>query len=186
MENTLTRKKQIITAKALTTVIGITLSVAIPQLFHVIGIVSGTGSLPGSAFLPMHLGVFFTALLAGPAVGAVTGAVSPLLSFALTGMPSAALLPFMMIEPTVYGVVCGLLKNKKIQRRSPEPQPVNHKDIPCAKTDGSPQPCAGVNTNNEIMKSNCYQVTRGFQHVCGAIAAKPAKKSKKLSCRWTA
>ena len=37
MENTLTRKKQIITAKALTTVIGITLSVAIPQLFHVIG-----------------------------------------------------------------------------------------------------------------------------------------------------
>ncbi len=52
MENTLTRKKQIITAKALTTVIGITLSVAIPQLFHVIGIVSGTGSLPGSAFLP--------------------------------------------------------------------------------------------------------------------------------------
>ena len=56
MENTLTRKKQIITAKALTTVIGITLSVAIPQLFHVIGIVSGTGSLPGSAFLPMHLG----------------------------------------------------------------------------------------------------------------------------------
>lgn len=103
MENTLTRKKQIITAKALTTVIGITLSVAIPQLFHVIGIVSGTGSLPGSAFLPMHLGVFFTALLAGPAVGAVTGAVSPLLSFALTGMPSAALLPFMMIELTVYG-----------------------------------------------------------------------------------
>ncbi len=61
MENTLTRKKQIITAKALTTVIGITMSVAIPQLFHVIGIVSGTG-LPGSAFLPMHLGVFFTAL----------------------------------------------------------------------------------------------------------------------------
>lgn len=54
MENTLTRKKQIITAKALTTVIGITLSVAIPQLFHVIGIVSGTGSLPGSAFLPMQ------------------------------------------------------------------------------------------------------------------------------------
>lgn len=112
MENTLTRKKQIITAKALTTVIGITLSVAIPQLFHVIGIVSGTGSLPGSAFLPMHLGVFFTALLAGPAVGAVTGAVSPLLSFALTGMPSAALLPFMMIELTVYGLVCGLLKTK--------------------------------------------------------------------------
>ena len=113
MENTLTRKKQIITAKALTTVIGITLSVAIPQLFHVIGIVSGTGSLPGSAFLPMHLGVFFTSLLAGPAVGAVTGAVSPLLSFALTGMPSAALLPFMM-ELTVYGLVCGLLKNKKM------------------------------------------------------------------------
>lgn len=113
MENTLTRKKQIITAKALTTVIGITLSVAIPQLFHVIGIVSGTGSLPGSAFLPMHLGVFFTALLAGPAVGAVTGAVSPILSFALTGMPSAALLPFMMIELTVYGLVCGLLKSKK-------------------------------------------------------------------------
>ena len=114
MENTLTRKKQIITAKALTTVIGITLSVAIPQLFHVIGIVSGTGSLPGSAFLPMHLGVFFTTLLAGPAVGAVTGAVSPLMSFALTGMPSAALLPFMMIELTAYGLVCGLLKNKKM------------------------------------------------------------------------
>ena len=62
----------------------------------------------------MHLGVFFTALLAGPAVGAVTGAVSPLLSFALTGMPSAALLPFMMIELTVYGLVCGLLKKMPV------------------------------------------------------------------------
>ena len=45
--------------------------------------------------------------------GCRNGSGKSLLSFALTGMPSAALLPFMMIELTVYGLVCGLLKNKK-------------------------------------------------------------------------
>lgn len=98
MENTLTRKKQIITAKALTTVIGITLSVAIPQLFHVIGIVSGTGSLPGSAFLPMHLGVFFTAQILGRAIRAAA------ILIAFYGFKSTAVSPTIILSSIASGL----------------------------------------------------------------------------------
>ncbi len=114
MENTLTRKKQIITAKALTTVIGITLSVAIPQLFHVIGIVSGTGGAYPARHFCRCIWRILHSSFGRSRGGCRNGSGKSPLSFALTGMPSAALLPFMMIELTVYGLVCGLLKNKKM------------------------------------------------------------------------
>ena len=43
--------------------------------------------------------------------GAVAGVFGPLVSFALSGMPGAAMLPFMMIELAVYGLTAGLLRN---------------------------------------------------------------------------
>jgi len=114
LETTLKRRKQIITAKGLSAVIGIAISVALPQLFHTVGILSGLGAAPGAAFLPMHIAVFFVGFTAGPLAGAITGALSPLISFALTGMPSSALLPFMVIELAVYGLSSGLLRNVKM------------------------------------------------------------------------
>ena len=68
-------------------------AVALPQLFHVIGAVSGQGTMLGVAFLPMHLPIIFVGLIAGPAVGAIAGAAAPLVSFLLSGMPMLAMLP---------------------------------------------------------------------------------------------
>ena len=59
-----------LTVKAAATVLAIVAAVALPQLFHVIGAVSGQGTMLGVAFLPMHLPIIFVGLIAGPAVGA--------------------------------------------------------------------------------------------------------------------
>lgn len=100
--------------KSLTAVLGIAASILLPQLFHFIGITSGHGASLGAAFLPMHLPVFIAGFIAGPLVGFAVGAISPLLSFAISGMPTLFVLPFMMIELAVYGLTCGLLKNGKL------------------------------------------------------------------------
>lgn len=89
-------------------------AVVLPQIFHVMGAVSGLGTKLGEVFLPMHLTIFLAGLLAGPMAGAAAGVMAPLASFALTGMPSSAMLPFMMIELCAYGLFSGLLRNVNI------------------------------------------------------------------------
>ena len=49
------------------------------------------------------------ATLVGCIIGLVCGILGPLLSSLLTGMPPAAMLPSMMVECAVYGIVSGLL-----------------------------------------------------------------------------
>lgn len=86
----------------------------LPQLFHLLGLVSGLGTAPGEVFLPMHLPVLLIGLLAGPLAGGAAGLFSPVVSALLTGMPGAALLPFMMVELTIYGVAAGLLRGSRL------------------------------------------------------------------------
>ena len=94
-----------LSTKAAATVLAIVAAVALPQLFHVIGAVSGQGTMLGVAFLPMHLPIIFVGLIAGPAVGAIAGAAAPLASFLLSGMPMLAMLPLMMVELCAYGLL---------------------------------------------------------------------------------
>lgn len=89
-------------------------AVALPQIFHVLGALSGLGTALGETFLPMHLPIILAGLMAGPYAGAVAGLLGPLVSFALSGMPGQAMLPFMMIELAVYGLAAGLLKDTKM------------------------------------------------------------------------
>ena len=58
----------------------------------------------------MHLPIILVGLLAGPYAGAIAGAFGPLVSFALSGMPGLAMLPFMVIELAAYGLIAGLLR----------------------------------------------------------------------------
>lgn len=88
-------------------------AVALPQLFHFIGKMSGVGTALGEIFLPMHLPIILAGLLAGPYVGIISGLLAPLVSFAISGMPSAAMLPFMMVELAFYGFSAGLLSASK-------------------------------------------------------------------------
>ena len=97
--------------KTAATLLAIVAAVVLPQLFHVIGAVSGQGTMLGVAFLPMHLPIIFVGLIAGPAVGAIA---APLVSFLLSGMPMLAMLPLMMVELCAYGLVAGLLRGIKL------------------------------------------------------------------------
>lgn len=114
MLRTIALQKETLKTKSAAILTAVVLAVALPQLFHIAGAVSGTGTALGQAFLPMHLPILLIGLLAGPFVGATAGALSPLLSFALTGMPVAAMVPFMMIELAGYGLFAGLLMQTKM------------------------------------------------------------------------
>jgi len=80
----------------------IALGILLPIAFHMIG--------QGKVFLPMHLPVLLAGFTCGPGVGAVVGAVTPVLSSALTGMPPMMpMAPMMTLELATYGAVTGLL-----------------------------------------------------------------------------
>ena len=99
--------------KTIAAVLAVIASVALPQIFHLLGMVSNMGSTLGETFLPMHIAIFLVGYFAGPWAGLAAGLVSPALSFALTSaagsaMPALAMLPYMIIELGVYGLVTGL------------------------------------------------------------------------------
>lgn len=100
--------------QVLATVAAIAAGVALPQFFHAAGVLTGMGTGLGESFLPMHLPVILVGFLAGPLSGVVAGFFSPLVSFALSGMPGTVMLPFMMIELACYGLTAGLLRNVSI------------------------------------------------------------------------
>jgi len=84
------------------TAVCIALCVVLPIAFH---------SIPdaGSVFLPMHIPVLICGMICGWPYGFVCGLMGPLLSSALTGMPPIAMLPAMMLECGVYGMVSGIM-----------------------------------------------------------------------------
>ena len=86
------------------TMTGLLLAVGLllPIVFH-----SLFGAAGGKMFLPMHYAVLLGGLLLGPVAGAFLGIATPLLSTLLTGMPPVAILPPMVVELAVYGLVAG-------------------------------------------------------------------------------
>lgn len=114
MTKTMYKPKLTVKVQALAALAAIIAAVALPQLFHVMGAVSGLGTALGEVFLPMHLPIILVGLLAGPYAGAVSGLLAPAVSFALSGMPTSVMLPFMMIELCVYGFCSGVLREVKL------------------------------------------------------------------------
>ncbi|PLS24461.1 ECF transporter S component [Bifidobacterium imperatoris] len=96
-------------------------AVALPQIFHLAGAALGLGTVIGQTLLPMHLPVLLVGLLAGPYAGVATGALAPIISFALTGMPMAPMVPFMVIELAAYGLFAGLLRGVQLPAAVPAP-----------------------------------------------------------------
>lgn len=78
------------------------LGVVLPIAFHSI-------ANAGSILLPMHLPVLLCGLICGWPFGLACGVLTPVLSYLLTGMPPSAVLPGMLLELAVYGLVSGLL-----------------------------------------------------------------------------
>lgn len=88
--------------KAILTAVCLALCVVLPQAFHAI-------PNAGTVYLPMHIPVLLCGLLCGAPYGLLCGLAGPALSALFTGMPPIAVLPSMMVECAVYGVVTGLL-----------------------------------------------------------------------------
>ena len=114
MTTTITSKKLSVKTQTIGALIALVSAVALPQIVHVIGAASGMGTSLGEIFLPMHLPIILMGFLVGPYAAGIAGLLSPLVSFALTGMPSNVMLPFMMIELCVYGICAGMLRNVKL------------------------------------------------------------------------
>ena len=89
------------TKKLVSCALCIAIGVLLPMAFHVIP--NG-----GSIFLPMHIPVLICGLFCGAPYGLACGIFTPFLSSMIIGMPPAMILPQMMIELAVYGLVTGL------------------------------------------------------------------------------
>ena len=78
---------------------------ALPWFVHLI-------RLPGPVLLPMHFAAVLAGLALGPTAGLLNGLVAPVVSFLLTGLPPAALVPLMAAEVAAYGGVAGYLTHR--------------------------------------------------------------------------
>lgn len=88
--------------KMVSTALFIALGIALPLALHAI-------PNAGRVFLPMHIPILLCGLICGFPYGLACGIVTPLLSSLLTGMPPTAMLPGMLCELAVYGLVASLL-----------------------------------------------------------------------------
>ncbi|MBR5588540.1 MAG: ECF transporter S component [Phascolarctobacterium sp.] len=95
------------TNKLILTSLFIACGLLLPLAFHSFG-------MGGRTFLPMHLPVFMGGLLLGWLPGLIIGALTPVLSCLLTGMPPLIpSLPMMFVELALFGLVSGYLYHDK-------------------------------------------------------------------------
>jgi len=84
------------------------MGIALPRIFHLLA-----GSSAGATFLPMHICVLISAITFGIVSSSIVAGSSIVFNYLLTGMPSLARLPYMLIELIIYAVLLGMF-NKKL------------------------------------------------------------------------
>ncbi|HOX23491.1 MAG TPA: ECF transporter S component [Elusimicrobiales bacterium] len=80
-----------------------TVAIILPSLCHL-------WNAPVKVFLPIHWPVLLAGLVYGWRSGLIIGLLSPLVSFAISGMPGIASLPAMCLEIGAYGFAAGFAK----------------------------------------------------------------------------
>ncbi len=95
-------KEMSVVKKSIITAVCIALCVILPQAFHAV-------PNAGPVYLPMHIPVLLCGLICGWSFGLLCGLAGPALSTLFTGMPPAAILPGMLVELAVFGLVSGLM-----------------------------------------------------------------------------
>jgi thiamine transporter ThiT len=81
------------------------LSVLAPWAFHQF-------HLAGATYLPMHIFVLIAGLAFGWQAGLIVGLLSPIASYAISGMPVSWILPQLVVELSAYGLLAGALRQK--------------------------------------------------------------------------
>ena len=89
-------------------------AVALPQIFHAFGVFAGMGGKFGQIFLPMYLPVLILAIKTNAITGIIAGVLSPIVSYAISGMPTISMLLLIIIELVCFGFFAGLLSKTKI------------------------------------------------------------------------
>lgn len=79
-----------------------------PAIIHFFG-----GSSAGQKFLPMPFFVLLAGIILGWRAGLATAVAAPIVSFLISGMPAMEILPFIMFQLAVLGIISGMLRNKK-------------------------------------------------------------------------
>ena len=81
------------------------LNLLVPWVFHQF-------QLAGATFLPMHIFILVAALAFGWQAGLIVGLLTPLASYAISGMPLLRIIPQVAIELSVYGLLAGILRQR--------------------------------------------------------------------------
>ncbi len=81
------------------------LNVLVPWAFHQF-------HLAGATYLPMHIFVLVAGLTFGWQAGLIVGLLTPLASYAVSGMPVLRILPQLLVELSAYGLLAGILREK--------------------------------------------------------------------------
>ena len=109
MENTIRKTATKITKEGAFILLTVVSAVILPQILHGVGAALGLGGALGQMLLPMYLPVLILGFYRGAVPGAIVGLLAPLVSFAITGMPDAAVLHFITVELVATGLVAGIL-----------------------------------------------------------------------------
>ena len=83
------------------------IGIALPRIFHILA-----GADAGATFLPMHIAVLIAALIFGGISASIVAGSSVIFSYLLTGMPTLARLPYMLIELVIYAVLLSVLNKR--------------------------------------------------------------------------
>jgi niacin transporter len=109
MENIKAIPKTILKTNSIATIsftsVFVVLSVALPWFAHQF-------NLAGQVYLPMHFFVIFAGLLLGWRTGLIVGLFTPIISYAVSGMPMLLVLPQITFEIALYGLVAGIVREK--------------------------------------------------------------------------
>ncbi len=81
------------------------LNVAMPWALHQF-------HLAGATYLPMHIFVLISGLAFGWQAGLIVGLLTPLASYAVSGLPLLQILPQLVVELSAYGLLAGILRRK--------------------------------------------------------------------------
>ncbi len=87
------------------TLVFVSLNLWVPWVLHQF-------HLAGPTFLPMHFFVLIAGLGFGWRAGLIVGLLTPLASYAISGMPPLRILPQVVVELSAYGLVAGMLREK--------------------------------------------------------------------------
>ena len=108
-KNNLTQK---LLYEALSIAVAVIFAIALPQVFHDFGKIIGMDNKIGQMFLPMYLPVLVLSFKVSTVAGIIGGILSPVISFTISGMPSAATLPLIIIELACFGLFAGIIRNR--------------------------------------------------------------------------